>query len=206
MKILISCISFSLVVFTSCLFQEKHPDVDSFYTARAKYDFPRTPLLKPFYLTYDKIDRKWDLNYPTLLTYGMSPSNTDSIGIDKHYLYGYIQGHEKIAEQYKKGMFVHLRKDGIIVYPKTLLKSKDYIPLKLIDSTEKTFKIPNRWFVVNAKDSTRHVFLSKLKYDKFLNRNNISGKTYNTLEMHKQFLDTGILPWFPDSVKIKLSK
>lgn len=204
MRILVVILTFFLIVFSSCLFEKKHKDVDSFYTAKVKYDFPRIPLVKPFFMIYDENEKEWLYDYPTSLEYGMSPSNTDTIGIDKNYLYGYIKGGNTRLIDYEKGMLVYLREDGVTVFSEDLIKSKKYIRLELLDLSKKIFHKPNRWFVVNAKDSTRHVFLSNLKYKEFLNKNNISGKTYNTKKMDKQFLDTGILPWFPDSIKTKL--
>lgn len=204
MKILFVILTFFSIVFSSCLFEEKHKDVDSFYTAKAKYDFPRIPLVKPFFMIYDKTDKEWFFDYPTSLEYGMSPSNTDTIGIDENYIYGYIKGGLKKID--KEGYYFYL--DAIrqvTVELEKPIKEDNLILLEPIDSTNKTFKIPERWFVLNAKDSLNYIFLSNVKYKEFLKKNNISGKTYNTEKMHKQFLDTGILPWFPDSVKKKLS-
>ena len=65
---------------------------------------------------------------------------------------------------------------------------------------------PERWFVINVADSTTEAFFSKKKYQNYLKEKGISGKMYDVNKYYKQFKETGILPWFPNSIKVKLRK
>ena len=82
-------------------------------------------------------------------------------------------------------------KDNVQVYP---------------DSIHHTFIIPERWFVINAADSTTEAFFSEAKYQTYLKEKGLSGRMYNIDSVNKEFTKTGIAPWFPDSIRIKLSQ
>ena len=205
MRYLIIYSTFILVFFSSCNSKKQHTDIDDFYTNQATDGFPSFPLIKPFYTIYVENLKFWNLDFPIELKYGIRPSNTDTIGINRHFIYGYINDRIEEIEDYEKGTYLYLRVDGATIYSESKLNTKSHFPIKIIDTTKNIFKYPQRWFVINAKDSTRHVFLSKSEYKDFLKENDIEEKTYNTQKMKRQYMETGILPWFPDSLKQKLS-
>ena len=210
MKILIVLLTFFSIVFSSCLFQEKYADVDPFYTSKAHYQFPRIPLVEPIFMTYEKESNKWGIEIPYSIDNALGLKNLthdglNEIGAYKNYIYGYIPKKTKQITDYEKGNYVFLDKFNIS-YTSIKKRNPDKNEIQVNLNDDKVFVLPKRWFVINTKNNSSEAFFFKKNYENYLKKNSISGKMYNTSEMHKQFFDTGILPWFPDSVKTKLSK
>ena len=80
------------------------------------------------------------------------------------------------------------------------------IRLYPMDSISKLFILPEKWFVINNIDITVNTFTTKEEFKNYLKQNAISYTLYNIDRLDMEFMKTGILPWFPDSVKAKLKK
>ncbi len=136
----------------------------------------------------------------------MNIENINSIGIEETFIYGKVKHEKQTIDGIEKGDLVYARKFGgtlISQEPMALERVKRAYP---IDSKSKTSVLPERWFVINVADSTTEAFFSKKHYEEYLKEKGISGKMYDINRYHKQFKATGILPWFPGSIKIKLKE
>lgn len=198
----------TVAVVSSCLFDRRPKDVDPFYTTKNFGQFPVMPLIKPIKLLQDDQSLEWNID---MLDYSfghvMGVNNLDRIGVENTYVYCKTDSKKRCVGIYEKGDYVFLHKFNSISSTSTFRKpQKDEIQIYPLDSLGKTFTLPERWFVINVADSTTEAFFSKAKYDEYLKEKGVSGKMYNIDKYHKQFVETGILPWFPDSVKVKLRK
>ncbi len=197
------------VVVSSCLFDKQPKDVDPFYTTRNFGQFPVMPLVKPVKLICDDQSKKWDVDIPDYFKQKISRRYlyNSKIGVDSTCIYGRLIPIERHIDGYKEGDNIYMYNDGIVTWTKEKKELNDAIRLiKPPDIVNKTFTEPERWFIINVADSTTEAFFSEKKYKDYLQERGISGTMYNIEECHKQFIETGILPWFPDSVKIKLKK
>ncbi len=193
-------------VVSSCLFDKRPKDVDPFYTTRNFGQFPVMPLVKPIKLIQNDQSKEWGIDIPHSFKKRLSIENINEIGVCEIYVYGRIDKKKWNISTYKKGDFVYAHKYGGTTISKEAWNSAEEIRIYPIDSNSKTFILPERWFVINVADSTTEAFFSKTKYDEYLKEKEISGKMYNIDKYHKQFIETGILPWFPDSIKVKLKQ
>ena len=199
-----------LATFSSCIFDKKTEDkeIESFYTTKNFGQFPVLPLSKPLKLHQEDQSKEWKIEYLKHSFKQRIPTqNLKSIGIDKTYIYGKIDKKTHKSNIYSKGEFTFLHKfNSMSSTPNYREPTKDEIQIYPTDSINKTFVFPERWFVINVADSTTEAFFSKKKYEDYLKEKGISGKMYDINKYHKQYKETGILPWFPDSVKVKLKK
>lgn len=196
------------VVISSCFFDKKNQNVDSFYTKRIHLDFPVLPLLKPIFICYNKAysGDEWSFEIPHYFENKPHIKNLKEIGVDRIYIYGKVNKKKWNLSDYKKGEFVYAKKYSGIAITEKPSNTKDYKQIQLIDSIKNTFIEPERWFIINVADSTTEAFFSKKKYKKYLKEKEISGEMYEINKYYKQYKKTGILPWFPDNVKEKLNK
>jgi hypothetical protein len=191
----------------SCDFRKSHKDVDSFYTTRNFGQFFLVPLIKPLALIYDPSIKKWWIEDKHALKQSMFIDSLTEIGVDKTYIYGKVVAREDSIENYTLKDYVFVDKFGIIYGPtKNTIRMKNNMRIFPTDSIHKTFIIPERWFVINAADSTTEAFFSEAKYQTYLKEKGLSGRMYTIDSVNKEFTKTGIAPWFPDSIKIKLSQ
>ena len=197
-----------MVVVSSCIFDKRSKDIDPFYTARNFGQFPVLPLAKPIKLHCDDQSKQWKVEYLKHSFKQRIPTHDlKEIGVDNTYIYGKIDKKKYRSRIYDKGEYAFLHKFNSMSSAQNYREpTKDEIRIYPIDSTSKTFIFPERWFVINVADSTTEAFFSKVKYQKYLKEKGISGKMYNIEKYHKEFKETGILPWFPDSIKVKLKK
>ena len=197
----------SVSVFDSCNLKNGEKEIDPFYTSRSFGDIPTTPLLKPLKLSYEEIPRKWHLEIPYSFNHQMNIDSLTEIGVEKTFIYGKIFQKLDIDSNYKNSDYVFVSKFNIISKSVTYSKAlSDEIRIFPIDTIHKVFIIPERWFVINVADSSIEAFFSKKDYNNYLNERKLSSKLYNIDSIHKQFIETGILPWFPDSIKTRLAK
>jgi hypothetical protein len=209
MKSLKKIITFIIIVTVtiSCAFNKIDKKIDSFYTTKNFGQFSVIPLVKPIKLWRDDQSKEWGIDR---LKYDLKRSvninNQKKIGVDKSFIYGKLPKHKQNLNDYTKEDYVYFYKYGGVSISKTILNSKDEIRIYPIDSTSKTFILPERWFVINVADSITEAFFSKKRYDEYLKQKGISGEMYEINKYHKQYKETGILPWFPDSIKVKLKK
>lgn len=195
-----------LTMVSSCFFDKKHKNVDSFYTKRIHLDFPVLPLAKPIFVHYDKSYNEWFFEIPEFFKNKLYLENLKEIGIDNVYIYGKTNKKKRNLKNYKEGEFVYANKYNGISISKELSKLEGELQIFSVDSTKTIFIEPERWFVINVSDSITDVFFSKKKYNDYLKGKGISGKMYKIEKYHKQYRETGILPWFPDNIKEKLKK
>jgi hypothetical protein len=193
-------------VLSSC-FQDKTPkNVNSFYIKKYYLDYPVIPLSNPVFAYYVKEYDEWSFEIPNSFKNNLHIENLNKIGVDENYIYGKISKKNWTVRRYESGDYVYAHRYGGTTLSKEPFKSQDDIRVYPLDSTSKTFLLPERWFVINVIDSTTEAFFSKSKYDDYLKTKGVSGKMYDINKYHKQFKETGILPWFPDSIKTKLKK
>jgi hypothetical protein len=190
----------------SCDFRKSHKDVDSFYTTRNFGQFFLVPLIKPLALSYDPSIEKWGLSDQHALKEMMYIDSLTEIGVDKTYIYGKLFARKHTLQIYNPKHYVFVDKFGVITSgpTKDTIGMKDKMQIHPTDSIHQTFIIPERWFVINAADSTTEAFFSEAKYQTYLKEKGLSGRMYGIDSVGEEFTKTGIAPWFPDSIKIKL--
>lgn len=194
-------------ILSSCDSKRESKNVDSFYTTRSFGDIPTRPLLKPLSLSFDDIHKKWYLEIPHFFKQRMNIDSIKKIGVEKTYVFGNVLEEKRICDSYNNGDFVVANKFGKVYYDSKKFKTEaDEIQLQPIDIKNNIFLIPERWYVINVADSTIKAFFSKSKYQNYLKKKDISGTLYNIDSIDNEFIKTGILPWFPDGVKVKLRK
>jgi len=194
---------------TSCFFEKQHSDIDPFYTARNFGQFPVIPLIKPVKILCDDQTKKWNVDIPSFFVkrVGNRDLYNSEVGVEMPYIYGKLLPIKRYVEDYKEGDHIYMFKDGKVTWsPEILELGKDCMLISSFDTLSKSFIEPERWFVINVADSTTEAFFSKAAYTHYLKEQGISGKMYDINKYHQQFLETGVLPWFPDSVKVKLRK
>ncbi len=84
------------------------------------------------------------------------------------------------------------------------IPSENQIQIELVDSVKRIFLIPKRWYIVNTNDTSFNYIFKETDYKKTLKDLCITETLYNIDEIYDQFNSTGILPWFPDNVKVLL--
>ncbi|MTI32680.1 hypothetical protein [Xanthovirga aplysinae] len=194
----------SIFCIQSCGSRTALEDVDLFYTNKNYGQFFLTPLIKPIKLRGDY--GIWYLETPHSFNYRISIDSLIEIGVDKECVYGKINQKKWYIKDYSNKDFVYARKDGGTITLKEKRDSKGEPRLFPIDSVSNTFLLPERWFVLNAKDSSTEVFFDEKNYKEYLNKKGLSGKMYKIDSLHKEFKKTGVLEYFPDSIKTKLRK
>jgi len=210
MKVIITSVLIAVCILgvLSCDFRKSHKDVDSFYTTRNFGQFFLIPLIKPLALIYDSSIEKWWIEDKHALKQSMFIDSLTEIGVDKTYIYGNLFARKHTLQIYNPKHYVFVDKFGVITSrpTKDTTGMKDKMQIHPTDSIHQTFIIPERWFVINAADSTTEAFFSEAKYQAYLKEKGLSGQMYNIESVNKEFTKTGIAPWFPDSIKIKLSQ
>ena len=195
---------------TSCLFDKNTKRVDTFYTNRNYGQFPIIPLVKPINLKCNDQTKEWRIETLKYFKKKINKRYLDNsqIGIDSTYIYGKLTPIKRYVEDYKNGDNVYMYVDGSVTWTKDIktMNNNDIIEITSFDTVNKSFIEPERWFVISVADSTTEAFFSKKKYENYITEKGISGKMYDINKYHKQYKEIGILPWFPDSVKVKLKK
>ncbi len=200
-----SAILCTIIFMESCNFNKKHQEVDSFYTNKNLGDIYLMPLSKPLKLNYDRTAKKWYLQTPLYFKQNMAIDSIFEIGVEKTYVYGKIFKKKNYIENYTPKDYVFVDKYNVTSWSQRPEKlTEDEIQIYPTDKVNKLFILPERWFVINTADSTTEAFFSISAYKKYLKQKGILGKMYNIESDNKKFQETGILPWFPDSVKTKL--
>lgn len=195
-----------LVFCFSCFFDKKQK-MDAFYTTRNYGQFPIMPLVKPIKLIRNGQTKAWRIKTLNHFKKKISTRYLDNsqIGIDSIYIYGKLTTIKRQVEDYQNGDKVYMYVGGSITWTKKTKKINDNIArITSFDTITKSFIEPERWFLINVADSTIAAFFSKKKYEDYLKEKGISGKMYDINAYHKQYKATGMLPWFPDSIKVKL--
>ena len=212
--IFLSCV---FIIFQSCVFENNQKSIDSYYTSKYWGELrPRIPLFKPLSIYKDRMTPdKWGIDYNDIISkdYNFTFKHTlgidsiISIGVDKTYVYGKVFERKHRSKIYKVGDYVYARKYGGTSSSKERRKmDNNRVQIYPIDSINKIFILPERWFVINVSDSTTEAFFSKSKYEKYLKKKKLSRRMYNIDSINKVYIKTGILPWFPDSIKVRLRK
>lgn len=190
----------------SCSKKKKGKNIDSFYTQNYYLEYPSVPLSNPVFAYYIKEYNDWSFKIPNYFKNKLHIENLNKIGIERTFIYGKLEEKKWTVNRYKTGDYVYARRYGGTLISKEPFQSKDEIRIYPIDSINKKFILPERWFVIKVADSTTEAFFSKKKYENYLTEKGISGKMYDINKYHKQYKETGIVPWFPDSVKVKLKR
>ena len=200
----------NLVFFCLCLLscgtgEKKHPDVDSFYTQkRFGQQFALVPLIKPIKLGYDTDMNTWGF-HPSSSFFGFSVYNasTEYIGVQEPYVYGKIEATEKTYDNLKPDDIIYARTKGGTLISKD--ESKNYgLRIEELEDKPNTYLWPERWFIIDAAEGKGEGFFDKSEYLEQLKRKRIEGKMYNSDSLLTEFQKTGILEYFPDSIKTKL--
>ncbi len=178
----------------------------SSYTKKNYLDYPVIPLSNPVFAYYVKEYDEWSFKIPDYFKNKLHIENLNEIGVNETYIYGKLGKKKWSVRRYEIGDYVYAHRFGGTTLSKEPFNSKNDVRIYPVDSTSKTFILPERWFVFNITDTITEAFFSKKKYEDYLKTKGISGKMYNINKYHKQYKETGILPWFPDSVKLKLKK
>lgn len=198
-----------LITLYSCILDKKTEDeeIESFYISKNFGQFPVLPLSKPIKLHLDDQSKEWRIEYlKHSFNQYMRIEGIDSIGVEKTFIYGKTENEKQTIDGTKKGDLVYARKFGGTLISQDPMEAERVTRVYPIDSISKTYIIPERWFIINVADSTTEAFFSKNKYDNYLKEKGISGRMYNINKYHEKYKETGILPWFPDSIKVKLKK
>lgn len=205
-KILIALMLGVMLCLVSCFFKKEHKDVDVFYTTNHFGQFHVLPLAKPIIFMYDPKTKEWWIDTKNALNHNMSNVITEKeIGIENTYIYGKLRGWTDTIESYTPKDYVFLNKYGTIYGPTKSRKGiTNEIQIYPTDSIHKIFIIPERWYVINVADSTIEGFFSKKEYENYLKEKGVFGKMYSIEKAKKEFMETGIAPWFPEDVKTKL--
>ena len=206
-KILIYWIGVIHIFLQSCIFDTDIEGIDPFYTTRSFSDIPLMPLVKPLTLAYNKPSSKWILVVPHEFKQRLTIDSITEIGVEAPFIYGKIFQIKNYYPEYKNSDYVFLTKfNTIYKFDKYRKPASDEIQIFPDDSVNKTFILPERWFVINVADSTIEAFFSKSKYLEYLKVKGVSGKVYNIDSVENAVGRSGVFPWFPDSVKTKLRK
>ncbi|MBL4560012.1 MAG: hypothetical protein JKX79_03400 [Labilibaculum sp.] len=206
-----------LVMFLGACNQSK-PKVSWYYKATNwNSNCPRLPLYEPLAIYKDlSTPPKWFMSFDDLLSskkdkidyhsIGANISSINHIGVDRGVVHGYIDESVRIFENCDSENQVYFDKDESVfyiskeVYP---IGSGDIV-LSLLDSIKKEFLFPEHWYIINTKDTTYNFFFDKKIYQIELKELNVSTHMYNIDSVYNEFTITGILPWFPDSIKTAL--
>lgn len=202
-------IAFALIFYaiSSCSSENIDSDVDSFYTAKVYQDYPVLPLAKPVFLYYDKSYTEWFLNIPESFNANLDLGDLDEIGVDSSYVFGKITGKKRSIEEYSPDDFVYMYSNGTVTWGKRKREiTDDMILINSMNTIDKSFIEPDRWFIIDIPNGKTEMYFLKDQYEKFLEDRRASNTMYNLTKYHKRYSKTGVLPWFPDSIKAKLNK
>lgn len=206
-----------LVLLSAC--DNPKSKVSRYYKATTwNRNCPRLPLYEPLAVYKDfSTPPEWFLSFDDLLSskndeidYHTAGSNIVSIhqiGIDRGIVHGYIKESELIETVEGIGNYGFINnKGGFSFSLQKCTAGENERALELIDSTKKSFLIPKRWYVVNTRDTTYTYLFSEEDYQTRLKELHVSAHLYDIDSVYNQFTSTGILPWFPNSIKASLTK
>jgi hypothetical protein len=178
---------------------------------------PRLPLYEPLAIYKDRsTPPKWFMSFDDLLSskkdeidyhsIGANIISINDIGADRGVVYGCIAKSTVKIEGYSVGDFVYINKEGSPSWTSdsTCKPQEGEIVATILDTANKIFMVPERWYIINTKDTTYNFFFDKKSYQAKLKELNISAQMYNIDSVYHQFVNTGVLPWFPDRIKAAL--
>ena len=188
-----------------------------YYTATSwDRECPRIPLYEPLAIYQQPyVSDKWSIAFDDFLSnqrdkidYSWIGGSVDSIhyiGADGGVVYGYVDEKHVIMDNPAFGDYAITDHSGFMSFPKeSRLPSPNEVKVELVDSINRIFLVPKRWYIINTNDTSFSFIFTESDYKRKLKDLNISETLYGIDDMYKQFCTTGILPWFPDSVKESL--
>lgn len=190
----------------SCRFesQNKQTDVDKFYLPqRMGQQMNLLPLAKPMKLTYDNDMHNWFMdvnNNPSRVQI----HNPTTIGVNSQYVYGKVESSEKVLNKVEEGDNVYAYYFGGATWTPKSLEGKEHLRIFPIKGRPNTYILPERWYIINASEGKGEGFFNYDEYLKSLNEKGIEEKIYKSDSLLKEFQNTGVLEYFPDSIKTKL--
>ncbi|PCH69222.1 MAG: hypothetical protein COC06_07915 [Bacteroidales bacterium] len=180
---------------------------------------PRLPLYEPLAMYNGHIDPpKWFLSFNDFQSskkdeidyhsIGANISSINHIGVDRGVVYGCIKESTVKIEGYSVGDFVYMNNEGSPSWTSdsTYKHQEGEIVATILDTVNKVVMVPERWYIINTKDTTYKFFFDKKNYQTELKELKVSAHMYNIDSVYNQFVREGILPWFPDSIKAALNK
>lgn len=181
--------------------------LDSFYTRKSLDKTPIMPLIKPVRMYYDEFEIGWWIDM-TDYEFGhlFNIYDQDSIGVEGGYIHGNLKPEDFHISNYKKTNYYFFRKYGSISISPEFSEPREGYEVRVYpsDSTGRYLMLPERWYVLDVGNTKIEAFFSREKYRRYLEKKGVSGKMYDIRLYHRQYRETGILPWFPDSVKQKI--
>ncbi len=202
-----------VLLFQACRSGSTDKGVDPYYTKVSWGEGrPRIPLIKPLAIYKDRMTPyKWGIAYRDVINDDQAFSfnhhvEIDSIthvGIDRSYVYGPVFERKFTIEEFGGGNdYVYADQYGGLSLSKLKIEPLDSeVQIFPIDTVKKIFIYPQRWFVINVADSSVEAFFSETKYKAYLAELGCPDTLYDIDECYKQFRQTNVLPWFPDSIK-----
>ncbi|WP_143470510.1 membrane lipoprotein lipid attachment site-containing protein [Labilibaculum filiforme] len=179
---------------------------------------PRLPLYEPLAIYKDlSTPPEWFMSFDDLLSgkkneidyhsIGANIISINDIGADRGVVYGCIKESELIETGAEFGNYAFINSKGGFSFPlKNRPSRENEQALVLIDSTKRSFLVPERWYLINTKDTTYKFFFDKKNYQAELKELNVSSQLYDIDSVYNEYVSTGVLPWFPDSIKVALRR
>ncbi len=207
-------ISWILLVSLACN-HKKTSEISKYYTApNWNTKSPRIPLYEPLSVYYDRYgSNKWFLSFNDIFcnkrhNYFSIGSRIDSlknIGADKGVVYGNLDKEYITMNDTDFGDCAIMNSTGTMYFPLAKrLPSQGEVQIELVDSIKRIFLIPKRWYIINTNDTSFNYIFQESEYKTALKELSITETLYNIDDIYNQFNSTGILPWFPDSIKTLL--
>ena len=199
-------ILFSLYLHSCGIGEKKHPEVDGFYTQkRYGQQFALLPLAKPVTMGYDTDNERWGFHDSSNI-YGFSlhGADTDYIGVNGQYVYGKVVATETTNDKLEPDDIVYAVLSGGSTWTKEpKVGGSDVIAIP-VQGKPNTYLLPERWFIINTTDEKVDGFFDQAEYSKALKNKGIEGRMFKTDSLLKAYQETGLLEYFPDSIKTKL--
>jgi len=175
----------------------------------------RIPLYEPLVAMQSKYyPGKWNMSFNDLLSnnksfdsiIGANVDSISSIGADKGVVYGYINK-TYYTSRLDWGRNGFIDNNGYMSFSSDSTRtSSNETKMKLIDSTNAIFQVPERWFIINTNDTSFYYIFNEDEYKHTLKDFKITEPLYDIDEIYGLFSSTGILPWFPDHIKTLLNQ
>ncbi|MBL4560011.1 MAG: hypothetical protein JKX79_03395 [Labilibaculum sp.] len=208
-----------LIMLLSACNQSK-PKVSWYYKATNwNSNCPRLPLYEPLAIYKDlSTPPKWFMSFNDLLSskkdkidyhsIGANIISINHIGVNNGIVYGCINESTVKIEGYSLGDFVYMNNEGSPSWTSdsTYKHQEGEIVATILDTVNKVVMVPERWYIINTKDTTYNFFFDKKNYQAELKELKVSAHMYNIDSVYNQFVREGVLPWFPDSIKVALNK
>ncbi|MDB2606884.1 hypothetical protein N9Y48_03795 [Zobellia sp.] len=185
--------------------KKKKPKVDSFYTQKMfGQQFALVPLMKPIKLSYDTDINTWGFLETSYKGFSFIGANAKKIGVQGQYVYGKVEEREYENEDLLPDEIVYALSSGGATWSTTEKKGSRYKKATSMEGKTNSYLLSERWFILSTNDEKSEGFFDKNEYIKSLKEKGIDGKMYNSDSLLSQFQETGVLEYFPDSIKAKL--